>query len=167
MGAARCFNRRQVVRIQCRILRWWAATSALVITHAQPFGKRLAFCFYNPDSSGRTITLNIPKKHIVLVADINTLIHEMVHQFLFERGEHANHDGAPWRREIMRLTKLITGKDIWAGRSKTVRCDGKVVRINAANPETGEVSLPQKVIARWPHDELGIDFGRFKVTTNP
>jgi len=37
----------------------------LVITHTQPFGKRLAFCSYNPDSTGRTITLNVPKrKHI-------------------------------------------------------------------------------------------------------
>ena len=29
--------------------------------------------------------------------------------------------GEPWRREIMRLTKIITGNTIWAGPSKTVR----------------------------------------------
>jgi hypothetical protein len=133
----------------------------LVITNTQPFGKRLAFCSYNPVASGRTITLNIPKVHQTLVADMNTLIHEMVHQFCFERGEDASHGGAPWRREIIRLTKLIIGKDIWAGPSKTVRRDGKVVRLNAPHPETGAPSLTQKIIARWPHDELGIDFGRF------
>ena len=97
----------------------------------------------------------------MLVADNNTLLHEMNHQFLFERGEYPSHDGEPWRREIMRLTKIITGNEIWAGPSKTARCDGKVARINAPHPETGEPSLPQKIIARWPHDELGIDFGRF------
>jgi hypothetical protein len=86
----------------------------------------------------------------------------MVHQFLFERGEDAAHAGQPWRREIMRLTKLITGKDIWAGASKTVRHDGSIIRMNAPHPETGEQSLPQKFIARWPHDGLGIDFGKFQ-----
>jgi len=35
----------------------------LVITNTQPFGKRLAFCSYNPNTSGRTITLNVPKQH--------------------------------------------------------------------------------------------------------
>jgi hypothetical protein len=136
----------------------------LVITNTQPYGKRLAFCSYNPDASGRTITLNVPKnrhagRRYQLLADNNTLLHEMVHQFLFERGECAGHDGAPWRREIMRLTKQISGKDIWAGPSKTVRRDGAVVRINTPHPKTGELSLPQKMIARWPHNDFGIDFG--------
>jgi hypothetical protein len=51
----------------------------------------------------------------------------------------------------MRLTKLITGKTIWAGPSKTVRQNGKATRINAPYPETKEPLLPQAVIARWPH----------------
>jgi hypothetical protein len=129
----------------------------LVITHTQPFGKRLAFCSYNPNSTGRTITLNVPKQHNSLLADNDTLLHEMVHQLLFERGENAAHDGQPWRREIMRLTRQITGREIWAGRSVTVRRDKRVVRINAPHPETKEPSLPQAAIAQWPHDGLGID----------
>jgi hypothetical protein len=135
----------------------------LVITHAQPFGKRLAFCSYAiSETSGRTITLNLPKRHTVLVADANTLLHEMIHQYLFERGEYPSHDGEPWRREIMRLNKLITGREIWAGRSKSARRkrDGKVIRINAAHSD-GTKSLPQNQIARWPHDGVGIDFGHF------
>jgi hypothetical protein len=131
----------------------------LVITNTQPYGKRLAFCSYNPEATGRTITLNVPKHHHWLLADNNTLLHEMVHQFLFERSERAGHDGAPWRREIIRLTKQISGKDTWAGPSKTVRRDGAVIRMNIPHPQTGEPSLPQKVIARWPHDDLGINFG--------
>jgi hypothetical protein len=134
----------------------------LVISRTLPFGKRIGYCSHDPDVGGRTITLNVPRQHKVLLADNNTLLHEMLHQFLFERGEDSKHAGAPWRREVIRLTKLITGKDVWAGASKTARRDGKVIRINAPHPETGEASLPQKVIARWPHDRLGIDFGRFQ-----
>jgi hypothetical protein len=136
----------------------------LVITHTQPFGKRLGFCSYNPNTTGRTITLNVPsQKHFgrryELLADNCSLLHEMVHQLLFERGEDAAHLSKGWRCEIMRLNKLITGREIWAGRSMTVRRDKRVVRINASHPETKEPSLPQAVIARWPHDGVGIDLG--------
>jgi hypothetical protein len=126
----------------------------LVLTNTLPFGKRIAFCSYSPGSerSGRTITLNVPTQHNELLADNDTLLHEMVHQYLFERGEGAAHDSAGWRREIMRLNLMLTGKEIWAGRSKTVRQDGKVVRINEPHPDTGKVSLTQGQIARWPHN---------------
>jgi hypothetical protein len=127
-----------------------------------PFGKRIGQCSHNVGGDGRAITLNLPDCGRRLVADNNTLLHEMLHQFLFERGEDSTHAGAPWRREIMRMTKLITGKTIWAGPSKTVRQNGKVVRINASHPETKESSLPQIVIARWPHDRLGIDLGKLR-----
>jgi len=134
----------------------------IVITNAQPYGHCLAFCSYGGNASGRTITLNFPRARDRLLANRNSLLHEMVHQFLFERGENPAHAGEPWRREITRLTKLITGKTIWAGRSKTARVDGRVVRINAPHPKTGAKSLPQKLIARWPHDGVGIDLGRFQ-----
>jgi hypothetical protein len=135
----------------------------LVITNTQPFGHRLGFCSYNPEASGRTITLNIPQRkysgrQYALLADNNSLLHEMVHQFLFERGENAAHLSNGWRREIMRLTKQIKGKDIWAGPSKTMRRDGLVIRMNAPHPQTGEPSLPQAEIARWPRS-IGINFG--------
>jgi hypothetical protein len=130
----------------------------IVITNTLPFGKRLAFCSYNPDGAGRTITLNVPKSYRFLLADNCTLLHEMVHQHLFERGESAEHGGEGWRREIMRLNLLLTGKAIWAGRSQTVRRDGEVIRINLPHPATGQSSLTQKQIARWPHDR-GVDLG--------
>jgi hypothetical protein len=138
----------------------------LVITHTQPFGKRLAFCSYNP-GRGRTITLNMPKTTghgaYELVADNCTLLHEMVHQYLFERGEDAEHEREGWRREIMRLNKLIAGKEIWAGRSKTMRDPEdktRVLRRNEPHPETGKASLSQMQIARWPHDARGIKLGK-------
>jgi hypothetical protein len=91
--------------------------------------------------------------------DNGTLLHEMVHQLLFERGEDAAHLSKGWRCEIMRITKLITGAEIWAGPSVVRRIDGRATRFNAPNPETGPQSLTQAVIARWPHDEFGINLG--------
>jgi hypothetical protein len=129
----------------------------LVLTHTLPFGKRIAFCSHSATGLGRTITLNVPQDHDRLLADNNTLLHEMVHQYLFERGEYAGHDGDGWRREIMRLNRDITGRDVWAGRSKTARRNGTVVRLNEPHPKTGQVSLTQMQIARWPHDHYGID----------
>jgi hypothetical protein len=145
-------------------------THGVVITHAQPFGKRLAFCSYNPGTLGRTIALNVPKDHGSLLADNNTLLHEMVHQLLFERSEAAGHDTDGWRREIMRLNKLITGKEIWAGRSMKKRVEGgdgklsKVVRVNETRAD-GVPSLGQMQIARWPHDGSGIDLGHLGEVT--
>jgi hypothetical protein len=139
----------------------------LVITHTQPFNRRLAFCSYNPGTLGRTITVNVPQHHRSLLADNGVLLHEMIHQALFEAGEHAAHDSEGWRREIIRLSKAIAGQEIWAGRSITKRVLGedgklsKVVRINAPGPN-GERSLGLDEIARWPHT-IGIRLGRLGV----
>jgi hypothetical protein len=96
------------------------------------------------------------------VADNDTLLHEMIHQALFERGTDPAHASAGWRNEIMRLHQLITGSQIWAGRSITKRIDGRVVRINEPRSD-GTVSMTQGSIARWPHS-AGIDLGRLGVT---
>ena len=131
----------------------------LVITNAQPFGKRLAFCSWG---CGRTITLNVPKLHKRLLADNGVLLHEMCHQCLYERDEDPAHTSAGWRNEIMRLHEQITGHTIWAGRSTTARRKigdvSKVVRINKPNAETGQLSLRQGEIARWPHS-CGVSLG--------
>lgn len=136
----------------------------LVITNTQPFGKVLAFCSYSPDGRhGRTITLNVPRKHSILLADNTSLLHEMIHQLLFESGDDARHESEGWRREIMRLNKLITGREIWAGRSQAIRRKeagkSRVVRANLPHPETGQKSLDQMAIATWPRS-CGIRLGR-------
>jgi hypothetical protein len=59
--------------------------------HTQPFGRRLAF-FSVSNDEGRTITLNVPTMFTGLRADSGTLLQEMVHQYLNERGEPAGHD---------------------------------------------------------------------------
>jgi hypothetical protein len=91
-------------------------------------------------------------------ADNGVLLHEMIHQFLQERDEDPKHMGRA----------LVAGdyapdeghhRDIWAGKSKTVRQGEKVVRMNAPRPVTGEPPLGQADIASWPHS-IGIDLGR-------
>lgn len=100
----------------------------IVVTSTQPFGSRVAFCSYSaPDQAdrprtgrtnkvdrphGRTITLNVPTRYDCLVADNATLLHEMVHQYLFERGEPAKHDSDGWRREIMPTATSMVSKMI-------------------------------------------------------
>jgi len=141
----------------------------IIITPTLPFGKRLADCWSHIHPGRGLIRLNMPLTtghgDYSLIADNNTLLHEMVHQCLFERGEDASHKSAGWRSEIMRLNKMITGKEIWAGRSMTKRVEGsdgklsKVVRINQPRAD-GMKSLGQKEIASWPHHGTGIKLGR-------
>jgi hypothetical protein len=66
-----------------------------------------------------------------LPANNGTLLHEVIHQGLFERGEPAGHSSEGWRREIVCLNLLLTSVEIWAGASKTAHRGGKVVHINA------------------------------------
>src|SRR5262245_8920095 len=75
----------------------------LIITSTLPYGRLIGSCSYNPKTGSRLIKLNLPSCHNLLVADYNTLIHEMVHQYLQERGEDPHHASSGWCREIMRL----------------------------------------------------------------
>lgn len=135
----------------------------IIITSTLPHGKRLADCIGAADdlSGRRLIRLNVPKHGQTLVATNGVLLHEMIHQFCFERGLDADHAAQPWRDQIMRLHTQITGSTIWAGRSRTYRHKkadgGGVYRMNEPGPN-GERSLPQADIARWP-ESVGIDLG--------
>jgi hypothetical protein len=132
----------------------------IFLTPATPYGKRVAWtCCGGPVTH---IALCAPKRGTVLVADRDTLLHEMIHQFLHEAGEDTKHAGEPWCREVMRLHKQITGKEIWAGKYTVMkkRVGGRrvSVRVNLPRPGTGEPSIPQAEIARWPHGS-GIALG--------
>lgn len=125
----------------------------LILTQAQPYGRGGGACSTAPVPGGRAIVLNLPKAGEHLVADNGSLLHAMIHQALTDAGEDASHTGEPWRREIMRLHHRITGKRIWAGRSKTMRAPieegGGVYRGNEDGPK-GERSITQAEIASWP-----------------
>jgi hypothetical protein len=76
-------------------------------TQAQPHGRRVGVTHCS--NRGATLNvLNVPHSTKHLLADNNTLLHEMIHAYLNQRGEHSGHDGESWRCEIMRLHKQIT-----------------------------------------------------------
>ena len=126
----------------------------IFLTPTTPYGKMAGWtCCGGPVTH---IALAAPREGKCLVANRGTLLHEMVHQHLHESGRYTSHDGEPWRQEIMRLTKLVTGKEIWAGKytvAKERMEDGsrKSVRLNQPHPESGAPSLGQEAIARWPN----------------
>jgi hypothetical protein len=129
----------------------------IFLTRSTPYGHMVGWTCCAQEVTH--IALADPSKGEILVADCNTLLHEMVHQLLHERGENHKHAGEPWRREIMRLTLQITGKEIWAGAPAVGKDKGRAsYRFNRPHPETGAPSLTQDAIARWPHG-TGIRLG--------
>jgi hypothetical protein len=133
----------------------------IFLTPATPYGRMVGWC--SCAGGERAIALAAPRRGTKLVADRGTLLHEMVHQLLFERGECTRHAGEPWCRELMRLHKQITGEEVWAGKYtvRKVRTAGGgrgSVRGNLPHPDTGAPSLIQAQIARWPHS-VGIRLG--------
>lgn len=133
----------------------------IFFTPAAPYGKRLGWT-----CSSKAVThiaLVRPEAGTFLIADSCTLLHEMIHQYLFEQRLDSSHDKEPWRREIMRLHLELTGEKIWAGRPTVLKeklksGNRRSVRVNRPHPDTGKESLTQKEIARWPHS-VGIDLG--------
>jgi hypothetical protein len=132
----------------------------IFLTPSAPYGKRIGWTCCG--GAVTHIALCAPRHGTVLVADRCTLLHEMIHQCLHEGGEFPCPDGphsGPWCREIMRLHRQITGKEIWAGRYTVQKGkDRRSVRGNLPHPDTGRPSIPQAEIARWPHDS-GIKLG--------
>jgi hypothetical protein len=133
----------------------------MFLTQVSPYGHWVGLTCISP--SVRSIALTCPASGQVLVADRGVLLHEMTHQHLWEQGLCGKHDGQPWRDEIMRLNRSLTGKDIWAGAPTVVKekdGDGarRSVRLNRPHPVTGQPSLSQADIARWP-GSAGINLG--------
>jgi hypothetical protein len=134
----------------------------IFLTPSTPYGNRLGWTCCREKVTH--IALAAPSQGKVLVADRGVLLHEMIHQLLHETGECIRHAGEPWCREIMRLHRMITGSPIWAARTTVVKvrtADGGRAsrRINPPHPDTGEPSLTQAEIARWPYS-VGLDFGK-------
>ena len=86
------------------------------------------------------------------------LLHEMVHQFLEQSGKAVGHDGESWCAEIMRISRVFFGKNIWAGKYTVGKRNGRSVRMNKPNPDKASkaVALNQDQISRWPHS-IGLE----------
>lgn len=131
----------------------------ITLSRHSPYGHWIGLAVYGSEGM-REIVLHRPT---VLARDDvwrAVLLHEMVHQFLFESHENAKHNGAPWRREIMRLSPLLPGgRVIWAGaptvgKRRTENGERQSFRFNRPRPH-GEPSLAQDEIAGWP-DSVGL-----------
>jgi hypothetical protein len=104
----------------------------------------------------RNIYLMFPNKSRTWGRVRGVLLHEMIHQHLAQSGENPQHAGAPWCREIMRISRQL-GRNVWAGKYTVRRVNGKSVRINLAQPSPdGALALNQKQISRWPRS-IGLD----------
>lgn len=95
--------------------------------------------------------------HIQLVRRLDrqeradVLLHEMIHQNLFESKQCTDHNAVPWCSEIMRLSREIWGVELWAAPSNPRKLEGASVRIQKSCPDNGKKSIPRSSIARWPH----------------
>ncbi len=88
----------------------------------------------------------------------DTLVHEMLHLYLFQGERPAGHDNENWCSEIMRISRLLWDEDLWAAPAKVGKVvdghkDGRQVRrskrMQADSPD-GKPSASMGVIARWP-----------------
>jgi hypothetical protein len=96
------------------------------------------------------------------------LLHEMIHLYLMQQGEHPKHDGKPWRDEISRLHKLITKKQLHVTGQRIIKVKDeegiprskRVLDTRNVPSNVHDKLLGQGDIARWPHS-CGIKFGAF------
>ena len=92
---------------------------------------------------------------------ISILLHEMIHQRLWESGEDPSHNARPWCHEIMRLTKELWRKEIAASPDSPRKVNGQSRRIQKPSPD-GQLSITRQDIARWPHSlGLSVPLERF------
>jgi SprT-like family len=98
----------------------------------------------------------------------DTMVHEMLHAWLFITGQDPSHDGEPWYAAVRRLSPAVLGHELEARRGaqrKSVRVPNpdwtpgsdlpKTLVRKTANP--GPVS--HNSVARWPDRPAGYDFG--------
>ena len=116
----------------------------IVPTAILPYGHCVA---YTRGSRGiaNHIMLAAPKQGEVLVADKGVLLHEMIHQHLFETGKDPSHAGKPWCDCIVRLNKQIGRKAIHAAPDKFGKdADRRSFRFKPVCEATGLASLSQQ-----------------------
>lgn len=113
----------------------------IFITNVFPYGSAIARCFGNPKFS---IAHHIEiKESLDEQKKVDVLLHEMIHQFLFESNEKSDHNAKPWCREIMRLGKEIWDYEFFASPSvpRKVTVDG--VRRSYREQKEGSIELKQ------------------------
>jgi len=103
---------------------------------------------YTGNLEHRTLSIQV-KWQLGEQGRADVLLHEMVHQRLHERRECTKHNAWPWCREIVRLTRELWGRDIWASPAVPRRVAGHSTRVQVAGPG-GLQSISRQAIATWP-----------------
>ena len=125
---------------------------------ATPYGHWIGL--YSGNEKRETLEIQL-KRGQCINQKIEVLLHEMIHQKLWESGECSSHNHPAWCNEIMRLTREIWGVEIWASPSVPRKVGGKSKRIQKPSPD-GRPSIPLSSIARWPFSlGLTIPMDRF------
>lgn len=104
---------------------------------------------FTANLEGQSLSIQI-KAGMTLQDKSDVLLHEMIHQYLSESDLNPNHNALPWCNQIMRLSKDIWDKTIWASPSVPRKVNGISKRIQKPSSE-GSPSIPLADIASWPH----------------
>lgn len=130
----------------------------ITASNAMTYGRCIGFFSYAGHSEIRiksSYLQRVPQDTWGTWKDI--LFHEMIHQYLEERGDDCRHNSVTWCNEIMRLGSLIWDVNFWASPSSPRKINGQSVRIQKRSP-SGEESIPMKDISAFPHSlRLTID----------
>ena len=133
----------------------------IVPTAILPYGHCVA---YTRGSRGvaNHIMLAAPKQGEVLVADKGVLLHEMIHQHLFETGKDPSHAGKPWCDCIVRLNKQIGRKAIHAAPDKFGKdADRRSFRFKPVCEATGLATSASRTL-RAGRTRLASSWGRYR-----
>jgi SprT-like family len=83
------------------------------------------------------------------------LLHEMIHALLSQQGENVRHNGAPWCREIMRITPLLDLPPILAAPIVPSRVPSRAGGLIGRQAKPVRVAKPSHLsrqdLAHWPH----------------
>lgn len=114
---------------------------------AMPYGKVIGRFTGNPEGQSLSIQIKASEN---FQSKANILLHEMIHQYLFETDQDVKHNALPFCNQIMRLSKDIWDKTIWASPSVPRKVNGISKRIQKPSSD-GSPSIPLADIASWPH----------------
>lgn len=129
-----------------------------IVVGLTPHGKSLGYCeppgriTLHPSlltpASGNPWGIPADQLHISFMRDV--LLHEMVHALLQQRRDDARHNGAPWCREVERISPLIGLGPVVAAQWKRTRipkADGGGLTYEPDKPG----AIPRASLASWPH----------------
>jgi hypothetical protein len=120
-----------------------------------PYGRDIGQCHWClGGANGEHRCIQIKSDVVGAMADV--LLHEMLHAILSHTGRDPGHNSANWCSEVMRITWLVWGREVWAAPERVGKTHTdengkrKSVRFQPKSP-TGVKSIGRDTLSRWPH----------------